>query len=312
MNDITGALPAQLAIHLKVWFERPKVLIQGRRGSGMVATDRSVHLFQESRDANGLPALHHNSIAYSNLGAIDYLPAHGWFSRPRVRAGHLLLELDKQADGVAPPEVDELQVLLGMRDYDLRREYQSGADPDFSFPCPGCGQKASAQRAAETKLRLAAEHLEWDAQTWDHTQVSEEPLTIETVELLLRVPYRWAAHLLDEAVRVGLLARQRKSFFRAVSLCDTCYEARIHPPEPPSAPEPKPRRRDPIPPRLRFTVMQRDGFRCRYCGKSAGDGVVLHVDHVEPVAAGGETTEDNLITACDECNLGKSDRDLFA
>jgi 5-methylcytosine-specific restriction endonuclease McrA len=52
--------------------------------------------------------------------------------------------------------------------------------------------------------------------------------------------------------------------------------------------------------------------RCRYCGKTAGDGVVLHLDHVEPVAAGGEATEDDLITACDECNLGKSDRDLFA
>jgi 5-methylcytosine-specific restriction endonuclease McrA len=27
---------------------------------------------------------------------------------------------------------------------------------------------------------------------------------------------------------------------------------------------------------------------------------------VVPFAAGGETTEDNLITACETCNLGKS------
>jgi 5-methylcytosine-specific restriction endonuclease McrA len=33
---------------------------------------------------------------------------------------------------------------------------------------------------------------------------------------------------------------------------------------------------------------------------------VLHVDHVVPLAAGGTSTEDNLLTACEECNLGKS------
>jgi hypothetical protein len=36
--------------------------------------------------------------------------------------------------------------------------------------------------------------------------------------------------------------------------------------------------------------------------------VVLHVDHVVPLATGGATTEDNLLTACDECNLGKATR----
>jgi 5-methylcytosine-specific restriction endonuclease McrA len=36
--------------------------------------------------------------------------------------------------------------------------------------------------------------------------------------------------------------------------------------------------------------------------------VVLHVDHVVPVAAGGVTIEDNLRTACEECNLGKGTR----
>lgn len=35
---------------------------------------------------------------------------------------------------------------------------------------------------------------------------------------------------------------------------------------------------------------------------------MLHVDHVVPVASGGATNEDNLLTACEECNLGKSTR----
>jgi hypothetical protein len=59
--------------------------------------------------------------------------------------------------------------------------------------------------------------------------------------------------------------------------------------------------------RLRFLVLQRDGFRCRYCGRGPEDGTVLHVDHVVPKAQGGRDDMDNLVTACRECNLGKSD-----
>jgi 5-methylcytosine-specific restriction endonuclease McrA len=69
------------------------------------------------------------------------------------------------------------------------------------------------------------------------------------------------------------------------------------------------RARDPLPAQLRFGILQRDGFRCRYCGRpGSAPGVVLHVDHVVPLAAGGATAEDNLLTACDECNLGKATR----
>lgn len=72
-----------------------------------------------------------------------------------------------------------------------------------------------------------------------------------------------------------------------------------------------PRARDALPARLRFDVLQRDGFRCAYCGRSGGaPGVVLHVDHVVPLVAGGATTVDNLVTACEECNLGKATRSL--
>ncbi len=69
------------------------------------------------------------------------------------------------------------------------------------------------------------------------------------------------------------------------------------------------RARDPLPARLRFGILQRDGFRCRYCGRAgSAPGVVLHVDHVIPIAAGGATAEGNLLTACEECNLGKATR----
>jgi len=73
------------------------------------------------------------------------------------------------------------------------------------------------------------------------------------------------------------------------------------------------RARHAIPAQLRFTVLQRDGLRCRYCGRTAGEpGVGLHVDHVVPLVAGGATSEDNLMTACSECNLGKATRPVVS
>lgn len=64
--------------------------------------------------------------------------------------------------------------------------------------------------------------------------------------------------------------------------------------------------------RTRFKVMQRDDFKCQICGASPAmqAGVLLHVDHIVPVAKGGQATMDNLQTLCQKCNLGKSDLDM--
>ena len=58
---------------------------------------------------------------------------------------------------------------------------------------------------------------------------------------------------------------------------------------------------------VRFRILDRDNFRCRYCGRSAQeDGVKLHVDHVIPLSLGGADNDDqNLVTSCGECNIGK-------
>jgi len=56
---------------------------------------------------------------------------------------------------------------------------------------------------------------------------------------------------------------------------------------------------------LRFAVLDRDGFRCKYCGKTAGESK-LEVDHVIPVTLGGDDTMDNLATSCKKCNRGKA------
>lgn len=57
--------------------------------------------------------------------------------------------------------------------------------------------------------------------------------------------------------------------------------------------------------KIRFEVFKRDSFKCQYCGKSSPD-VILEVDHIKPVSEGGTNDITNLITACFDCNRGKT------
>lgn len=57
--------------------------------------------------------------------------------------------------------------------------------------------------------------------------------------------------------------------------------------------------------RTRFEVLRRDDHTCQYCGAKAPD-VTLHIDHVMPVALGGDDKPGNLVTACKDCNAGKT------
>ncbi len=61
--------------------------------------------------------------------------------------------------------------------------------------------------------------------------------------------------------------------------------------------------------KIRFEVFKRDKFICQYCGRSAPE-VILHADHIQPISKDGDDDIINLITACADCNLGKSNREL--
>lgn len=67
------------------------------------------------------------------------------------------------------------------------------------------------------------------------------------------------------------------------------------------------RRKRPIKLGVRFKILERDNHRCAYCGASAPEAK-LHVDHIIPASLGGTEDEDNLITACGDCNIGKHTR----
>lgn len=72
-----------------------------------------------------------------------------------------------------------------------------------------------------------------------------------------------------------------------------------------------------IPIALRAAVIARDGMVCRHCAKTVywpADGIkwgdTLQLDHVTPVAKGGEDTFENLVVSCATCNLLRSDSGL--
>ena len=72
-----------------------------------------------------------------------------------------------------------------------------------------------------------------------------------------------------------------------------------------------------IKPNQRVRIITRANGRCEMCGKR-GEGVILHVGHILSVKAGhahGLTDEEincdeNLISSCDECNLGLGEATL--
>ena len=64
-----------------------------------------------------------------------------------------------------------------------------------------------------------------------------------------------------------------------------------------------------IPAELRRLVLRRAAGRCEYCELAQeGQEATFHIDHVVPVAAGGQTSLDNLALACVSCSLRKAAR----
>ena len=56
--------------------------------------------------------------------------------------------------------------------------------------------------------------------------------------------------------------------------------------------------------KMRFSIYDRDHYRCRICGRKTND---LEIDHIIPIAKGGKSTYENLQTLCHRCNVKKGD-----
>jgi 5-methylcytosine-specific restriction protein A len=64
-----------------------------------------------------------------------------------------------------------------------------------------------------------------------------------------------------------------------------------------------------IPLSMRVDVLNRDGYKCVFCGRNSKE-VTLEIDHIIPFSGGGSNKSDNLQTLCFDCNRGKGARKL--
>lgn len=62
---------------------------------------------------------------------------------------------------------------------------------------------------------------------------------------------------------------------------------------------------------LRYKALVLHGTTCQCCGASRSNGAVLHVDHIKPRSKYPELelSLDNLQVLCEDCNMGKSNKD---
>jgi len=88
-------------------------------------------------------------------------------------------------------------------------------------------------------------------------------------------------------------------------LCSTCagdiaelYQV-THGGEPSAPRVPK---RPMVSPQVRWKVFREAGFTCANCGCTDR---ALHLDHIIPLARGGENNASNFQCLCDKCNMSK-------
>lgn len=62
--------------------------------------------------------------------------------------------------------------------------------------------------------------------------------------------------------------------------------------------------------KMRFSIYERDGYRCRRCGVSERYAT-LEIDHMIPISKGGKSTYENLQTLCHKCNYEKGNRRCY-
>ena len=293
LKGTDASLAAELALSTKDWTERRPIRQFADSAAGHARRDLVTTILREH-------GYEPESAVSDGQGSINvfYLSA---------------AERARRDDEVA--RLDELRALAVARQAEERAFENRYGPPSRtiglvrtrdSFDCVECGRWAEVLPAAETYARLVETELGFNPPDWGRVRSAARPSSPLRPAFLQREfgkAYDEAIAIIDAAVELGLLEVARRGVVAAQPRCSQCYERRA------TAPEPSPstrKTRDPIPPQLRFRVLQRDGFRCQYCGRSARDGATMHLDHVVPVAAGGETTEGNLITSCETCNLGKS------
>ena len=99
--------------------------------------------------------------------------------------------------------------------------------------------------------------------------------------------------------------------------CASCDRAAYNAPKSETGEAPRSVSRTGLKPKQRYRIVERAGWRCELCNADLKD-VGFHIDHLVSVADCREyglsqediDSDDNLVAACEECNLGKGSRSV--
>lgn len=196
-----------------------------------------------------------------------------------------------------------------------------GLSPDFdgavSMQCPRCRTSLRYPSDADTGLRINCRCGKWllsggvlSGQVRVKCRREARLMVVTSADVIPAEPPSSRRGLLRAAIREAKHSRQAPRGVTSQSPDGDAHlvammEERWH-----QLREFGPRRSVDLAVGLRFDVFNRDGFRCRYCGRGPEQGVYLEADHVIPRSAGGPDSMANLVTACWDCNRGKSAKGL--
>lgn len=62
--------------------------------------------------------------------------------------------------------------------------------------------------------------------------------------------------------------------------------------------------------RMRRTILIRDSYQCRMCGRVCGNPKEAHVDHIIPKRLLGSNAPENLQVLCSACHAKKTNREM--
>lgn len=117
---------------------------------------------------------------------------------------------------------------------------------------------------------------------------SYEPLRVCTVRRAVRLVMENHADAVEES---AFVLRSPSTEFPVPSVIKLRHYVRV--------------KHQPRVPLSRANVFRRDNYRCQYCMTQGG---MLTIDHVLPRSRGGDSSWNNLVTACAGCNGRKGNR----
>jgi hypothetical protein len=156
----------------------------------------------------------------------------------------------------------------------------------------------SIARDGDPHLRVSTRHLRTAVVKSSYSQADESPVSLSKVqETLHALEQIGAIRKEGEPNRDGTL--YRVMIPEEIEACRRYRAERLSPE--PELNFPRSVTADDVLQEVRLQVYERDGYICRYCGKQL-TRFMAALDHLKPLAEGGDNSPENLLTTCVDCN----------